>query len=110
MTRTPYRESSLRKPTTWPAGPHSPGPRIGSDPGQPLRYAILEGDTPPTLLTPKHAWTLLCRKTGASLSRTTFYRWLREGRILTVRMGYRLFVPIGALDEFTDRCLAGERS
>ncbi len=110
MTRTPYRASSLRRPTRGPAGLHPSGPRIGLVPEQTLRSSILEGDTPPTLLTPRHAWKLLCRKTGASLSRTTFYRWLREGRILTVRMGYRLFIPVGALDAFAERCLAGERA
>lgn len=65
--------------------------------------------TPPTLLVPKHAWQLVCRKTGTSLSRTTFYRWLREGRIVSVRVGHRLFVPVGALDELVSHCLAGER-
>ncbi len=109
MTRTPDRESSLSKPTRGEASLHPPATRIGLYPGQTFRSAIQDGGTPPTLLTPRHAWTLLCRKTGASLSRTTFYRWLREGRILTVRMGYRLYVPIGALDDFTARCLAGER-
>ncbi len=110
MTRTPYPESSLGRPTGGPAGPYPPVTRSGLKSGQTPRPAAQEGATPPTLLTPRHAWMLLCRKTGASLSRTTFYRWLREGRILTVRMGYRLYVPIGALDDFTARCLAGERS
>ncbi len=109
MTRTPHRESSTSKPTMRPAGPWPSVTWVGLDPEQALRSAAQDGSTPPTLLTPRHAWTLLCRKTGASLSRTTFYRWLREGRILTVRMGYRLYIPIGALDDFTARCLAGER-
>ncbi len=110
MTRTPRQGSSLRKPARVPEDHHYPGTQMEVEPGQMRLPAIQDSSRAPMLLTARHAWALLYRKTGASLSRTTFYRWLREGRILTVRMGYRLYVPVGALEEFAERCLAGERA
>lgn len=64
--------------------------------------------TPP-MLTPTNAWRILCRRTGGSISRTTFYRWLSCGKIYSIRMGYRLFIPYPAVEELIKQCLAGER-
>lgn len=62
-----------------------------------------------TMLTPTDAWRILCRRTGGSVSRPTFYRWLSCGRVYSVRMGFRIFVPLPALEDLIKQCLAGER-
>jgi len=61
------------------------------------------------MLTPTHAWRLLCRRTGGSISRTTFYRWINSGRVGAVRMGFRYLVPLPLLEEIIQKCLDGER-
>ena len=64
---------------------------------------------PLVMLTPIHAWRLLCRRTGGSISRTTFYRWINSGRVGAVRVGFRFLVPLPMLDEVIKKCLEGER-
>ena len=61
------------------------------------------------MLTPIHAWRLLCRRTGGNISRTTFYRWINSGRVGAVRVGYRFLIPLPMLEEVIQRCLDGER-
>lgn len=61
------------------------------------------------MLTPTQAWRILCRQTGGDVSRATFYRWLGNGKVCSIRLGYRLFVPWLALEELIKQCLAGER-
>jgi len=61
------------------------------------------------MLTPTHAWRLLCRRTGDSISRTTFYRWINSGRVGAVRVGFRYLVPLPLLEEIIQKCLDGER-
>jgi len=65
--------------------------------------------TPSPMLTPMSAWRILCRRTGGSISRTTFYRWLNCGKVYSVRLGYRFFIPWHALEEVIKQSLAGER-
>ena len=67
------------------------------------------GSSPLPMLTPTHAWRLLCRRTGGSISRTTFYRWLASGRVGAVRVGFRFLVPLPMLEEVIKKCLEGER-
>ena len=61
------------------------------------------------MLTPTNAWRILCRRTGGDISRTTFYRWLSSGKVCSIRMGFRLFIPWPALEELINQCLDGER-
>lgn len=63
----------------------------------------------PALLTPFHAWRLLCRRTGGNISRATFYRWINAGRVDVVRVGFRFLVPLPVLEETIQKCLDGER-
>lgn len=65
------------------------------------------GDQP--MLAPVNAWRILRRRTGGGVSRATFYRWLSNGKIYSVRVGFRIFVPWPALEDLIRRCLAGER-
>ncbi len=64
---------------------------------------------PLPMLTPTHAWRLLCRRTGGSISRTTFYRWINSGRVGAIRMGARFLIPLPMLEEVIQKCLDGER-
>jgi excisionase family DNA binding protein len=61
------------------------------------------------MLTPTNAWHLLCRRTGGSISRSTFYRWLNSGRIGATRVGYRFLIPLPLLEEVIQECLDGKR-
>jgi excisionase family DNA binding protein len=61
------------------------------------------------MLTPTSAWRLLCRRTGGSISRTTFYRWINSGRVGAIRIGSRFLIPLPMLEEVIQKCLDGER-
>jgi excisionase family DNA binding protein len=61
------------------------------------------------MLTPTHAWHLLCRRTAGTISRTTFYRWINSGRVGAVRVGFRFLIPLPMLEEVIQKCLDGER-
>ncbi len=58
---------------------------------------------------PMRAWRILCTRTGGSIALVTFYRWLRNGRIYSIRLGQRIFIPQPALEDAIKQCLAGER-
>lgn len=69
---------------------------------------VEEIHTHPQLLPPTAAWRILRRRTGGHVSRSTFYRWLDSGRVFSLRMGSRMYVPWQALQEVIGRCLSGE--
>lgn len=57
------------------------------------------------MLTARQARRVLAQHTGLTVPRSTFYRWLDEGLILTVRLNKTLRVPSTALAKFlTLRC------
>ena len=60
------------------------------------------------LLPPTTAWRILRRRTGGHVSRSTFYRWLESGKVVSLRMGTRMYVPWPELQEVIGRCLSGE--
>jgi hypothetical protein len=60
------------------------------------------------LLTPASAWRVLCNRTGISVSRATFYRWLNSGRVFSFRLGQKFYVPVPIIDEIVKHCRAGE--
>jgi len=66
---------------------------------------------PPTphMLSAQTAWRALCRKTGAGISRATFYRWVNSGKLYSVRLGFQIYIPQMALDDLVKHCLDGER-
>lgn len=66
--------------------------------------APLEPAVPPTMLVPATALRILCRRTGGTLSRATFYRWITEGRIRSIRLGKHIYVPLPALEELIRQC------
>jgi hypothetical protein len=61
------------------------------------------------LLTPARAWRVLCYRTGISVSRATFYRWLNNGRVFSFRLGQKFYVPMPTIEEIVKHCRAGER-
>jgi excisionase family DNA binding protein len=62
----------------------------------------------PHLLPPTAAWRILRKRTGGHVSRSTFYRWLESGRIFSLHMGSRMYIPWQALQEVIGQCLSGE--
>jgi excisionase family DNA binding protein len=70
---------------------------------------VKQVSAPLAMLTPTHAWRLLCRRTGGSISRTTFYRWINSGKVGAVRIGFRFLIPLPMLEEVIKKCLDGER-
>ncbi len=61
------------------------------------------------MLTPANAWRILRRRTGGSISRSAFYRWLNSGKLYSIRLGFRIYVPFHALEDLIKLVLAGDR-
>jgi excisionase family DNA binding protein len=55
------------------------------------------------------AWRALCAKTGCSMGWTTFYSWIRSGRIESIRVGRKYYVKVTTLDNLVALSLTGER-
>jgi len=62
----------------------------------------------PLMLTPTLAWRRLCAKTGGGVTIQTFYRWIGNGSLYSVRMGRKIFVPADKVDILIEHCLAGD--
>ena len=62
-----------------------------------------------TMLAPANALRILRRATGGTIGKSTFYRWLSCGKVYSVRLGYRIFIPFPALEDLIRQCKAGER-
>jgi len=65
--------------------------------------------TAPPMLSPQNAWRVLCRRTGGHIARSTFYRWVSEGKVFSFRLGVHILIPWPTLEELIQRCLKGER-
>lgn len=63
----------------------------------------------PEMLSPAAAWRSLCARTGGLVALVTFYRWVRCGKVYSIRLGKRIFIPREALDDLIKNCLNGER-
>ena len=62
----------------------------------------------PLMVTPTAAWRRLCARTGCGVTLQSFYRWIRNGSVHSVRLGGRIFVPLEGVNEIIRRCLAGD--
>lgn|SRR5487761_178392 len=51
------------------------------------------------LLSASSAWLTLRRRTGIPVSRATFYRWLSNGKVYSMRLGLKLYVPLSSIEE-----------
>ncbi|HEV2351029.1 MAG TPA: helix-turn-helix domain-containing protein [Terriglobia bacterium] len=73
------------------------------------RYRMsLRAPKTPLMLSPHQAWRLICAKTGGSIAKSTFVRWIRDGKVPAVRLGRKIFVPIKMLNDLIEQCLNGE--
>ena len=84
------------------------------------RYTLLDGIRPipphpgaakpksPEMVNTHHAWRRLCASTGCEVTMRTFYNWISNGRLYSVRMGRQIFVPVSALETLIENCLRGE--
>jgi hypothetical protein len=100
-------------PATGP-GEESPRPEkspryiFKRDSAEPLRPSRKTPATP-QMMNPTAAWRVLCAKTGGGISLGTFYRWIRDGRIYTIRMGKKkIMVPNHMLDLVIHKILSGD--
>ena len=65
--------------------------------------------TPLPMLVPSNAWRILNARTGGAVSRPTFYRWLSNGKVFSIRLGHRLYIPWPVVSELISQCLSGAR-
>lgn len=56
------------------------------------------------MVIPHTALRILCHRTGGTISRSTFYRWLSSGKIPSIRLGTRIFISWKAIDELVRKC------
>jgi hypothetical protein len=63
----------------------------------------------PLMLSVRQAWQRLCAQTGAGVELSTFYRWIGNLSVCSVRMGNKIFIPITEVDRVAQQCLRGER-
>lgn len=73
----------------------------------PPSAAVTHGPVP--MVPPANAWRILNARTGGAVSRPTFYRWLGNGTIYSVRVGHRFYIPWPVIEEVIGRCCAGDR-
>jgi len=64
---------------------------------------------PPLMLRLRIALRRLCRGTGCEISIQTLYLWIAMGKIDSVRVGGRIFIPAQTVDNLIETCLQGDR-
>ena len=67
--------------------------------GKSLGTAVRDAHAHRPLLSPPSAWRILHQRTGGRVSRSTFYRWLDSGKVYSLRMGTRMYIPWLVLQE-----------
>lgn len=65
------------------------------------------GEVVEPLLTVAGAWNSLRRRTGIPLARATFYRWVSSGKIYSLRMGLKVYIPSSVVDGIVKQCKSG---
>lgn len=45
------------------------------------------------LLSPYNAWRILKGRTGVDVGRSTFYRWVQDGKVFSMKIGGRIYIP-----------------
>ena len=68
----------------------------------PVGYPATESGV--RMLVPQTARRILCHRTGGTISRATFYRWVSSGKVPSIRLGTRIFIPWPAVDELIRKC------
>ncbi|MGH9434880.1 MAG: hypothetical protein ACRD06_02640 [Terriglobia bacterium] len=65
-------------------------------------------ETVDPLLTIGSAWTSLRHRTGIPLARATFYRWVSSGKIYSLRMGLKVYIPSSVIEGIVRQCKSGD--
>jgi hypothetical protein len=94
------RNSEVNVPLSLPT-PLSVSPRA--------ERGIIDSESQLPLLSPASAWRVLCHRTGIPVSRATFYRWLGNGKVFSMRMGQKIYIPVPVIEEIVKHYRAGER-
>lgn len=83
--------------------------KIPCAPGKQRQQAALQLDKP-TVLTPNSAFRILNKLTHGSVARSTFYRWLSNGKVFSYRVGYHLYIPMSEIEAIVKQCQDGKWS
>lgn len=75
-------------------------------PAPPANAASSEMSEP--LLSVSTAWSSLRRRTGIPLARATFYRWVGSGKVYSMRLGLKVYIPASVIDGIVKQCRGGE--
>ncbi|HEV2351030.1 MAG TPA: hypothetical protein VG028_14410 [Terriglobia bacterium] len=102
--RPPSATDAANKTAAAGKTPHDMFRRVSADPAQFSR----KSPATPLMMNPTAAWRILCAKTGGGIALGTFYRWIRDGRVCTIRMGRKILVPVNMFDDVIQKCLGGE--
>lgn len=85
-------------------------PPSGRTPEEIARWRMEIMKTPPLrgMLPVLRAWLRLCDATGAAISLGTFYRWISAGRVDSIRLGRKIFIPVPEVEGLIKLSLSGE--
>ncbi|HEV2426352.1 MAG TPA: helix-turn-helix domain-containing protein [Terriglobia bacterium] len=61
------------------------------------------------MLSPDDAMQLLQMRLGILVGRSTFYRWVYSGRLFSVKLGGKLFIPLSEMEVLMQRLARGDR-
>lgn len=74
---------------------------------------LAPGASPPLgkmpMLSPSNAWRILESRTGVNVGRSTFYRWVQSGKVFSLKVGGRIFIPWPELEHVIRQCQNGVR-
>lgn len=74
----------------------------------PLPQGAAGSELTDPLLTVSTAWSSLRRRTGIPLARATFYRWVGAGKVYSMRLGLKVYIPASVIDGIVKQCERGE--
>ena len=57
----------------------------------PVGLTAVPGRMP--LLSPYNAWRILQNRTGINVGRSTFYRWVQGGKVFSMKIGGKIYIP-----------------
>lgn len=74
-------------------------------------FVAMNSAEPPgmPLLSPYNAWRIVVKRTGINCGRSTFYRWVSSGKVFSLRLGARIFIPWVEVERVIRQCRGGER-
>jgi predicted site-specific integrase-resolvase len=61
------------------------------------------------MLSPGSAMRILDVRMGITVGRSTFYRWMQTGRLFSIKLGGKIYVPLSEMETIMERLSRGER-